>query len=142
MMMSHARVWKAIKKEGVTECFWCELPFRNPGRPPTIDHVQPKSLGGHMAHGTVWSCGPCNSARGNIPFDVYLEAVLLERVMCKIEKREYRRPKRRKVNGEWIVTTMTRRQIRMVEANAAVVEISWIEPHDVAQDKRWERELT
>lgn len=134
--VSHNRGWTEAAEDGVDECFWCEQKF-NDDRPPTIDHVQPKSLGGTLFHGRVFSCGPCNSARGNIPFEDYLEAVEIEREMCKIEKREYRRPKRRKVLGQWIVTTLPRRQIRLIED---LEGIQWIEPHDVAQDKKWERE--
>lgn len=135
--VSHHRAWTEANEEGVDECFWCEQKF-NDDRPPTIDHVQPKSHGGHIGHGIVFACAPCNSARGNIPFDEYLEAVEMEREMCRIEKREYRRPKRRKVLGRWIVTTLPRRQIRTIEA---IESIAWVEPSDVAADKRWDREI-
>lgn len=134
--VSHQRAWAEAKAEGVEECFWCEQPFTK-DRPPTMDHVQPKSHGGMAVHGLVFACAPCNSQRGNIPFDDYLEAVEAEREMARLEHREYRRPKRRKILGLWVVTTLPRRQIRMIED---LESIRWIEPHDVAQDKRWERE--
>lgn len=135
--VSHHRAWTEAREEGVEECFWCEQEF-NEDRPPTIDHVQPKSFGGHIGHGIVFACAPCNSARGNIEFDVYLEAVEMEREMSRIEKREYRRPKRRKVRGQWIVTTLPRRQIRLIEQ---IASIDWVEPSDLAADKRWDREI-
>lgn len=137
---SHKRAWKQAHREDITRCFWCDGRFVNPDNPPTFDHVQPKSLGGTLLHGTVLSCQSCNSARGNIPFDEYLEAVEAERVLAKLEKRSFRRPKQRLVCGQWVVTTLTKRMIQEIEANAAIGEIGWIEPHDVAQDKRWDRE--
>lgn len=133
---SHHRPWTEAKEAGVDECFWCEQKFTD-DRPPTNDHVQPKSLGGTAFHGLVFSCGPCNSARGNISFDDYLEAVEIEREMCRLEKRSYRRPKRRKICGEWLITTLPRRQIRLIES---LESMRWIEPSDVAADKRWDRE--
>lgn len=135
--VSHSRARSEAAEDGVDECFWCEQKF-NDDRPPTIDHVQPKSLGGTLPlHGRVLSCGPCNNARGNILFDDYLEASTIEREMCRIEKREYRRPKRRQILGVWVITTLPTRQIKLIEE---LESIRWIEPHDVAQDKKWDRE--
>lgn len=103
--------WKVCRENGWTHCFWCRLPFAE-GRPPTADHMIPKSAGGTRADGLVYACQTCNSARGNINFGRYVEASDAEHETAAREGREYRRPKYRLVGTEYVLTTMTRREIR------------------------------
>jgi 5-methylcytosine-specific restriction endonuclease McrA len=86
------RAWKLARsgKHGVG-CFYCHQPWTE-DVPPTLEHVTPRSHGGTLAH-FVLVCQPCNNARGNAPFPLYLKAV--ERAHAEAERTggSYRRPK-------------------------------------------------
>lgn len=112
----HHRIWSMVRQRGYERCFWCRLLF-HAERPPTRDHIVPINHGGTLSEGLVFSCQTCNSARGNVAFDIYLAAVDAERERAKLERREYRRPKWRKVGNEWVLTAMTRAELRATRAS-------------------------
>lgn len=103
--------WVTIQARGFTRCYWCREPFTEQ-RPPTEDHVRPVSQGGRRCHGIVFSCQSCNSARGDTDFATYLRAVEYERAVASRERRSYQRPRYRKISGEWVLGTLSRRQLK------------------------------
>lgn len=115
----NAQAWKKIRALGYECCFWCRQPFL-PERPPTEDHMRPVSKGGKRAHGIVFACQTCNSARGDIGFEEYALAVKREHAKAAEERREYRRPRYRKVGKRWMLTAMTNAEIREARSCAAV----------------------
>lgn len=120
---THRRAWKAIRQNGFSQCFWCRSPFTSE-RPPTEDHVLPISKGGNRGDGVVFTCQSCNSARGDTDFAEYQRAVEVERELATVERREFRRPKYRKIGDRWSLTAMTRREVIAARAAAQECELS------------------
>jgi 5-methylcytosine-specific restriction endonuclease McrA len=69
-------VEQLIERDGPT-CVWCgREPWR---RDLTLEHVVPRSRGGHMtAENALVACRSCNKRRGSRPVDAYARDLLLE----------------------------------------------------------------
>ncbi len=65
-------------------CVWCgREPWR---RDLTLEHVVPRSRGGHMTpENAVLACGRCNRRRGARPVDAYVRALLRDGVAVDVE---------------------------------------------------------
>ena len=55
-------------------CYLCEEPFSD-DKPPTKDHVWPKSRGGKNVRNILWACMPCNNGKGD---DAPTEAMMIK----------------------------------------------------------------
>lgn len=69
-------VEELIERDG-PECVWCgRAPWR---RDLTLEHVVPRSRGGHMTpENALLACRSCNRRRGSRPVDAYVRDLLRE----------------------------------------------------------------
>jgi hypothetical protein len=65
-------------------CVWCgREPWR---RDLTLEHVVPRSRGGHMLpENAVLACGRCNRRRGARPVDAYVRELQRDGVAVQVE---------------------------------------------------------
>jgi|SRR6185312_8835941 len=66
-----AEAWKRAYRLGQTRCHYCDALFTDE-KPPTFDHIVPRSEGGTRLDGVVLACGKCNGSRGSLPYEVFV----------------------------------------------------------------------
>lgn len=72
------KVEQLIARDGAS-CVWCGRELWR--RDLTLEHVVPRSRGGHMtAENAVVACRSCNKRRGSRPVDAYVRDLLREGV--------------------------------------------------------------
>lgn len=65
-----------IERDGAA-CVWCGRELWR--RDLTVEHVVPRSRGGHMTpENALVACRPCNRRRGSRPVDAYVRELLRE----------------------------------------------------------------
>lgn len=70
-MKTIKRIWANLSKRGLLRCCACELLIRN-ANDITYDHYKPRSLGGDVSFKNGRPMHKrCNSAKGNLPADVW-----------------------------------------------------------------------
>jgi 5-methylcytosine-specific restriction endonuclease McrA len=70
------RVDELIERDGA-ECVWCRRRLWR--RDLTLEHVVPRSRGGHLtAENALVACRSCNRRRGSKPVDAYVRELLRE----------------------------------------------------------------
>jgi 5-methylcytosine-specific restriction endonuclease McrA len=76
-------VEQLIERDGPA-CVWCgREPWR---RDLTLEHVVPRSRGGHMtAENALVACRGCNRRRGSRPVDAYVRDLLREGAEVDVE---------------------------------------------------------
>ena len=102
-------------------CYWC-----NADGPLTVDHVNPKSMGGKGGKNLVLACETCNQERGLLS-SFHLRVIRLFSV-------KYESDAKRILRSLW--KTFRRKQIgrlaqqwRLVEANRGVAIVSGLVTH-------------
>jgi 5-methylcytosine-specific restriction endonuclease McrA len=77
------KVDELIERDGA-ECVWCGRRLWR--RDLTVEHVIPRSRGGHMtAENAVVACRSCNKRRGSRPVDAYVRDLLREGAQVNLE---------------------------------------------------------
>lgn len=114
----HKVAWAGALAAGIRHCHYCDHRF-SANNPPTRDHITPKSHGGTLNE-IVYACQDCNVARGNAPYDLYLEAVIAERKFAQLEGRSYRRPKLRTFPDGRVITTLPPWAMRAIRSAGSV----------------------
>lgn len=76
-------VEQLIERDGPA-CVWCgREPWR---RDLTLEHVVPRSRGGHMtAENALVACRRCNRRRGSRPVDAYVRELLRDGAQVDVE---------------------------------------------------------
>ena len=76
-------VEELVRRDGPA-CIWCgRAPWR---RDLTLDHVVPRSRGGHLTvDNAVLACRMCNRRRGSRPVDAYVRELVREGADVDVE---------------------------------------------------------
>jgi hypothetical protein len=76
-------VEQLIERDGPA-CVWCGRELWR--RDLTLEHVVPRSRGGHMTpENALVACRPCNRRRGSRPVDAYVRELLSEGACVDVE---------------------------------------------------------
>lgn len=121
---------KAIRRQGGL-CFYCHRVMTTGSSRPTREHVVPKSKGGGHKGNIVAACFRCNTSKGNMGVELFVERVLpVLKEREQMTRRQHQILKRQRLASVASLPASRKDTLRAAEADLqyAARSTAWAEP--------------